>query len=234
MCVCMSICVCVCVCVRVCVRVCVCSTNAYALPAHFPLLSTHSNPTPLLCVPDSGCYFLRMLFTYWKHNPISGERLIASADIKRAVTVLVDVWTAGACVCVCVSVCLCACVCVCVCVFVCLCLCVCVFASVSLCLAASTTSSHSHPCSSLTFTFPPFNTGRSPPSHTHTNTQTHILLTSPWLQSPVHRAAPRRRRRCPQSPPVPPTSRGTREGQALDRIKGPASQWQRVTRRLHG
>ena len=117
----MSICVCVCVCVRVCVRVCVCSTNAYALPAHFPLLSTHSNPTPLLCVPDSGCYFLRMLFTYWKHNPISGERLIASADIKRAVTVLVDVWTAGACVCVCVRVC----VSVSVCLFLCVCASVC-------------------------------------------------------------------------------------------------------------
>eukprot|EP00039_Didymoeca_costata_P007127 m.96591 g.96591 ORF g.96591 m.96591 type:complete len:564 (+) comp13552_c0_seq2:428-2119(+) len=44
---------------------------------------------------DSGCYFMRLIYKYWKANREAAENLIVSnPDIKKAVKLMVNVWKA--------------------------------------------------------------------------------------------------------------------------------------------
>ena len=44
---------------------------------------------------DSGCYFMRLMYTYWMTNPARAAKLLKeSTSIKKAVVLMLDVWTA--------------------------------------------------------------------------------------------------------------------------------------------
>lgn len=49
------------------------------------------NPQWTCC---SGCYYLRLLYTYWKANPEAASKHLRKSNIQRAAQVLVDVWRA--------------------------------------------------------------------------------------------------------------------------------------------
>lgn len=73
-----------------------CSMTLALCAISLPAVNLGGRLTPASSRPvaGSGCYYLRMLYTYWRANPQRASQFLKGKSIQRAAQVLLDVWVA--------------------------------------------------------------------------------------------------------------------------------------------